>query len=376
MYLLNLWRIVQLLILVIVGYLLFKLIRKCIKGLAQCYVLWSIAFGGKSTHRHVNPSVRLHLYVVKPSLLDKVTISELYHFAADMIASDVSIQIFHKILLQYTYAALFRDKVDGSLRGMTLLGFDRDMVEGRKCTVMKVGLVLFKNAYHGGPLLILLTTYHLLKEMILHPFTPLFMIGKSFSYKSYLILTNNFQSFYPRYDKETPEWEKSIMNNFGKSFETMSDTYDPTTGVIKREKSKLKEHVAFISEQDLENPHIRYFQHLNPEWSKGHCLVCMSRISWTDVYNVIFKIIKRTWYGHKAGTTRVKHDGRGLIEASLDERRQSYYASDTYESSLCEVDPWSKGELHLLKRHARNYIRTESVSQRRRSDSFSFMPTF
>ena len=49
-----------------------------------------------------------------------------------------SIQIFHKILLQYTYAALFRDKVDGSLRGMTLLGFDRDMVEGRKCTVMKV----------------------------------------------------------------------------------------------------------------------------------------------------------------------------------------------------------------------------------------------
>ena len=30
------------------------------------------------------------------------------------------------------------------------------------------------------------------------------------------------------------------MNNFGKSFETMSDTYDPTTGVIKRDKSKLK----------------------------------------------------------------------------------------------------------------------------------------
>ena len=27
----------------------------------------------RSTHRHVNPSVRLHLYVVKPSLLDKVT---------------------------------------------------------------------------------------------------------------------------------------------------------------------------------------------------------------------------------------------------------------------------------------------------------------
>lgn len=30
------------------------------------------------------------------------------------------------------------------------------------------------------------------------------------------------------------------MDKFGDSFETMTDNYDPTTGVIKREKSKLK----------------------------------------------------------------------------------------------------------------------------------------
>ena len=32
----------------------------------------------------------------------------------------------------------------------------------------------------------------------------------------------------------------SIMDKFGRSFETMTDNYDPTTGVITREKSKLK----------------------------------------------------------------------------------------------------------------------------------------
>jgi len=26
--------------------------------------------------------------------------------------------------------------------------------------------------------------------------------------------------------------------------------------------------VAFIAEQDLENPHIKYFEQLNPEWNK------------------------------------------------------------------------------------------------------------
>ena len=30
------------------------------------------------------------------------------------------------------------------------------------------------------------------------------------------------------------------MDKFGRSFETMTDKYDPTTGVIMREKSKLK----------------------------------------------------------------------------------------------------------------------------------------
>ena len=32
----------------------------------------------------------------------------------------------------------------------------------------------------------------------------------------------------------------SIIDKFGRSFETMTDTYDPTTCVITREKSKLK----------------------------------------------------------------------------------------------------------------------------------------
>ena len=35
-------------------------------------------------------------------------------------------------------------------------------------------------------------------------------------------------------------YHHSIMDKFGRSFETMTDNYDTTTGVIKREKSKLK----------------------------------------------------------------------------------------------------------------------------------------
>ena len=35
----------------------------------------------------------------------------------------------------------------------------------------------------------------------------------------------------------------------------------------------VQEHVAFISEEDLKNPHIRHFDHLNPGWDKVHSYV-------------------------------------------------------------------------------------------------------
>ena len=41
----------------------------------------------------------------------------------------------------------------------------------------------------------------------------------------------------------------SIMDKFGRSFETMTDNYDATTGVIKREKSKLKVNKLFLHPQ-------------------------------------------------------------------------------------------------------------------------------
>ena len=76
--------------------------------------------------------------------------------------------------------------------------------------------------------------YHILKELVLHPRTPIYIIGKAFSYMSYLVrlgghfcicqfpvsmttvkglslqnAVKNFKSAYPRYDCPTiPAKEK------------------------------------------------------------------------------------------------------------------------------------------------------------------------
>ena len=53
----------------------------------------------------------------------------------------------HKAFLNYTYVILFRDKIDGSLRGLTAIGIKRY----EKYTEMKMGATFFKNYYKGGP---------------------------------------------------------------------------------------------------------------------------------------------------------------------------------------------------------------------------------
>ena len=64
------------------------------------------------------------------------------------------------------------------------------------------------------------------------------------------------------------------MDEFGHSFETATERYCTKTHVIAIEATKLKMNVAPINEDLLQNPHIKYFQELNPEWQKVQFVTC------------------------------------------------------------------------------------------------------
>jgi len=79
------------------------------------------------------------------------------------------------------------------------------------------------------------------------------------------------------------------MTNFGKQWESDTEKFNEKTGVIERERTKLRvsnhillqmdktlndaypnlqRHVAPLSEKDLANPHIAFFCEQNPGWQK------------------------------------------------------------------------------------------------------------
>ena len=310
---LNLWYVLRcvFVFLVLVTSLLLatKLCRAIKHGCAifrDYFVLWNVAFGAHPTRRNMSQPMRLHPYVCNPRLLDGISIEELFTFGKSMVNSDISCETFRKVVVSYRYAIIFRERLDGSLRGMCLLGKNRTEHNGKKCTILTMGLALFHNYYQGGPYLYYVVLYHILKELIARPRTPIYILTKLFSYKSYLALISSCKTVYPIYNKEIPEFERSLLNSFAESVLFPEETYNPDTFILEREMSHVKQHVATVTPQDLDNPHIKFFTDRNPGWEKGHCMFCISEVDWFSILKIASKAIKRAIRGRSGVDTKDK----------------------------------------------------------------------
>ncbi|KAL5499378.1 hypothetical protein EMCRGX_G010777 [Ephydatia muelleri] len=249
------------------------------------YLFFAILHGSSSSRtRGTKKPLRLHTYLARTTDLDLVSTEELYRFVVKFITApsldkETILKNFNKTLNSYSHVMLCRERTDGSLRGMMLIGIEHN----GSYTVIKWGLVMFLNYYRGGPWMYWILIYVSLKELFLHPFTPLYHSGKIFSYKTYNMITP-FEHFYPRVKQPT-------------------ENYNQETCVLEREYSYIKEHVAPITDDELKNPHIKFFTEQNPGWRKGHCLIVITLMSWREVFKAAFIGSKRS----KSHAASLKH---------------------------------------------------------------------
>ena len=266
-------------------------------------MLWNIATDGRPGRRKMNAKMRLYMFVITTDLLDECSLTEIYSFLISMVDNqDSNIQEFHKLALSYTYAILYRERNDGSLRGVTFVGIDRKQQDnGKSYTVIRIGLTFFQLKYRGGPYLYTISAYLFFRELIMHPLTPLYFFGKPYSYKSYCVIAHNFKYVYPRYDLETPDFLRDMINDYGLKMKLPNETYNMDTFVLERERSKMKTFVAILDEESHKDPHIRFFVKRNPGWILGHQLMTVALVKWIDFFRVILKATLRAKQGKKNG---------------------------------------------------------------------------
>ena len=259
---------------------------------------WSIAKGGMEGKNTMAPKKRLYTFVCRSDLVDEISRMEIYNFIKTIVNTDFTVQEFHKFILSYTYVILCREKNDGSLRGINFIGVDRKRKEnGKPYTVMRIGFMYFQPEYRGGPFLYNFGIYIFLRESLTHPLTPLYVVGKSFSCQSYLIMNNCVKHTYPRYDEETPELVRDIINNYGLQAKAPNETYNKDTFVLERVRNNLKKTVVDINDSALKNPHINFYIERNPYWKEGHQLIILGCVQWWDVLGMAIIIITRVFGG-------------------------------------------------------------------------------
>ena len=81
-------------------------------------------------------------------------------------------------------------------------------------------------------------------------------------------MCTRFHDSYPRYDCDTPEDFKKVLSEYAHSVMTKKDKYNPDTCILEQGKTQLKDSLQAVTEQDLQNPHVKYFIEKNPNWVK------------------------------------------------------------------------------------------------------------
>ena len=116
-----------------------------------------------------------------------------------------------------------------------------------------------------------------------------FLISKG--YKTYRFLPLFFHEFYPRHDRPTPAWARTVLDALGRH--KFPSAYDATSGVIRADgpKDRLRPGVAELTLERLRDPHVRFFAERNPGHARGDELCCLAPLTRANFTSAAYRVI-------------------------------------------------------------------------------------
>ncbi|MEK6773538.1 MAG: hypothetical protein AABY64_06340 [Bdellovibrionota bacterium] len=194
-------------------------------------------------------------------------------------------------LYEKDHVIMLRDKENKTIQGFSTL-LKVSIKSGRShVTGIFSGDTVLEKEYWGNKALGVAFLRYLWIEKIKNPFRPVFWFLISKGYKTYLLMANNFQTHFPRFEMATPPRYQKIMDSFySKKF---PQYYRPEKGLIEFESHScsLKEKVAEISLDLLKNQRVQFFTKMNPHWDRGFELACLSEMTILMPLKYFFKKI-------------------------------------------------------------------------------------
>lgn len=194
----------------------------------------------------------------------------------------------------------------------TLTDFDIS-VDGKRARGLFSGDTIVEPAYWGARCLHVAFYLQLMRVRLRHPLTPLYWLLISKGYKTYLLLTRNFDAYYP--DRNTPNSPlQQVVSAY--SQQLFPEAFDPQRMLLDfgEGAQHLKEEVAGITpEMCAEDADIAYFEQCNPSWRRGTELPCVGEVSYSTLlrycYRLSLKLLRRN-LNWRAAATAAQHQAQ------------------------------------------------------------------
>lgn len=217
---------------------------------------------------------------------------------------NTSLDVFLNDLSKKSGVILVTRKADDRVVGFSTQTFFDLKVDGRRVRGIFSGDTIVDPAYWGNNALANTFYRRLVIERIKQPFVPFYWFLISKGYKTYLLLTNNFYNYYPNVRGQDEKYrritEAYCEQLFPQYFDREKMLLDFGNDYV-----RLKGDVADITpELRAANPHIAFFEKVNPTWRRGTEVPCIGACDYESLFRSIVDVPVKWVRKHLLGTHR------------------------------------------------------------------------
>lgn len=213
---------------------------------------------------------------------------------------NTSWDIFLRDLSKKTGAFLLICPKEQRVVGFSTIMTTDMMVQGKLSRGVFSGDTIIEKAYWGSRALQLAFYKFMLTEKARHPRKTIYWLLISKGFKTYLLLANNFVTYYPH-----PENKHSYLADVVDDYcqQMFAEYYDADKKILDfgGDYQCLKGDVADITESMRRaNSKINYFEECNPEWRRGTELPCVGVFDFKNLSQYVVRYLtKATSNGRK-----------------------------------------------------------------------------
>lgn len=206
---------------------------------------------------------------------------------------NISLDIFCRDMVEKSGVILVEEKPTKRVVGFSTLKTLDMNVDGRRVKGVFSGDTIMEEKYWGSRALQVTFFLRMIREKLRHPFRPLFWLLISKGYKTYLLMANNFHTYYPHPEGRNADLAPLVDSYCERLF---SDYYCEENKLLDFGEgyTHLKSNVAKITaEMRQKNEKIHFFETRNPTWNRGTELPCIGEINFSLLLSYPFSLWRK-----------------------------------------------------------------------------------